>query len=328
MSTSSRSDPRRRLAAGGAVRRRLKARDRDRRYGKFLTERLSARSRAGAGMVRVDPHLHLSRWWPDLAHTGYRSDLDFTVTGLLAEMDRAGIDFGLVIQIHEAPNPGDALAESRTLVAESHGRLRPVVTVDPTKSPVAVEAAVALWEREPDLAGIKLFPGYQAFYPHDRELGPLYELAHRRGLPVLIHQGDTLDRNGQLKFARPIEVDEVAVRYRDVRFVLCHLGNPWIDETAELVYKNENVFTDTSGLLAHPSAPYFARMVEQSRRRVLQAIVGIGSADRVLYGSDWPLEDLRQAVELIEGLDLPEADRAKILGENARALFRLPAARP
>jgi uncharacterized protein len=279
-------------------------------------------------MVRVDTHLHLSRWWPDLPRTGYRPNLDYTTAGLLAEMDGAGIDFGLAIQIHEAPDPRDALAESREVCGASRGRLRPVVTVDPTRGKDAIAAAIALWETEPDLAGIKLFPGYQAFYPHDPVLAPLYEFAHRRGLPVLIHQGDTLDRNGRIKYARPIEVDEVAVQYRDVRFVLCHFGNPWIDEAAELVYKNENLYADTSGLLAHPSAPYFARMVEQCQQRLLQAILAVGAVDRILYGSDWPLEELRLAVGLVDGLDLTVADRSKILGENARHLFRLPDTRP
>jgi uncharacterized protein len=279
-------------------------------------------------VVRVDTHLHLTRWWPDLPHTGYRADLDYTTPGLLREMDRAGIDYGITIQVRESPNPAEALAESREIVTASGGRLRPVVTVDPTLGEDAIRAAIGLWDEEPNLAGVKLFPGYQAFYPHDPRLAPLYEFAHRRELPVLIHQGDTLDRNGRIKFARPIEVDEVAVRYRDVRFVLCHFGNPWIDEAAELVYKNENLYADTSGLLAHPSAPLFARMVAQCRQRLTQAIVAIGSSERVLYGSDWPLEELRQAVGLVDGLGLPADDRNRILGENARRLFGLPAEPP
>jgi predicted TIM-barrel fold metal-dependent hydrolase len=277
-----------------------------------------------ARTARVDTHLHLSRWWPDLAHTAYRADLDYTVSGLLAEMDSNGIDFGLVIQIYEAPDPVQALEESRRLREESGGRLRPVVTVDPTRGEAAVRDAIALWESEPQLAGIKLFPGYLDFYPHDPRLDPVYEFAQRRRLPVLVHQGDTLNRKGHLKFARPIELDEVAVRWSDVRFVLCHFGNPWIDEAAEVVYKNENVYADTSGLLAHPSAPYFERMVTQGRQRLIQAIVAIGSCDRILYGSDWPLEELRLALSLVDGLDLSAADRSKITGENARLLFGLP----
>jgi uncharacterized protein len=278
---------------------------------------------AGGTAPRVDVHLHLSRWWRDLRRTAYRPDLDYTVGGLLAEMDRSAIGHGLVLQLHEAPTVREGLAEGRATAAASGGRLHPVTTVDPTAGEEAIRAAVALWDEERDLVGIKLYPGYQAFYPHDRRLDPVYEYAHRRGLPVLFHQGDTLDGLGLVKFARPLEVDEVAGRYRDVRFVLCHLGNPWVPEAAEVVYKNENVYADTSGLLAHPSVPYFERMRAQARQVVYGAIVTIGRPDRILYGSDWPLEELSVAVDLVESLDLPGPDREQLLGGNARRLFGL-----
>ena len=272
----------------------------------------------------VDSHLHLSRWWPDLVHTAYRADLDYSVTGLLTEMKKNYIDDGLVIQIYESPNPRVALEESRSIEEASGGRLHPVVTVDPTRGRETLDEALRMWETEPHLAGIKLFPGYLSFYPHDPRLDPLYEFAHRRRLPVLVHQGDTLDRKGLVKFARPIELDEVAVRWPDVRFVLCHFGNPWVEEASEVVYKNENVYADTSGLLPHTSAPYFHRALAQCRRRLQQAIVAVGHSDRILYGSDWPLEELSVATSLVQGLELPAADLGKILGDNARRLFGLP----
>ncbi|MCI4365445.1 MAG: amidohydrolase family protein [Thermoplasmata archaeon] len=278
-----------------------------------------------AGPARhFDVHLHLSQWWPDLPRTGHRSDLDYTVHGLLAEMDAAGIETGLALPVYEGPSHEESLRESVENARASGGRLRAVGTVDPTKGRAVVESAVRAWEGTPDLAAIKLFPGYQPFYPHDKVLAPVYEYAARYHRPVMIHQGDTLSPEGLIKFARPIEVDEVAVQYRDVRFVLCHLGNPWVEETAEVVYKNVNVYTDTSGLLAHPRTPYFDRMVERARV-VLQGVVDtVGAPDRILYGSDWPLESLTTAVALVEGLDLPEAGRTAILGGNARRLFATP----
>jgi len=277
-----------------------------------------------AGPPRVDAHLHLSRWWPEVRRTGYRADLDYTVQGLLREMDQHRIDYGLAIQLFQAPSTEEALSEGRETLERSGGRLLPVATVDPTLGGASVAASLRRMEEERHLVGVKLFPGYRPFYPNDKRAEPIYEFAHKHRIPVLFHQGDTLDGLGLLKFARPLKVDEVAGDYRDVRFVLCHLGNPWIDEAAEVVYKNPNVYADTSGLLPPPTSPYFERAVEGCRERIENAVISSGHPERFLHGSDWPLEGLGTAVELVERLDLDEADRRAILGGNAQRLFGLP----
>ncbi len=272
---------------------------------------------------RIDVHLHLSQYWPDLRTNSYRPDLDFSTRSLLRELDAQGIERGILLQINDSPSVEETLREASKFFEESQGRLLQTSTVDPTRGVEEVRRAIALWEKVPSLVALKLYPGYQHFYPHDRRLDELYEFAHRRGIPVMIHQGDTMNPLGFLKFARPVEVDEVTVRYRDVRFVLCHLGNPWIDEAAEVVFKNENAYADSSGLLANPKVPYFSRMVERSRRRIAAFIEYVGSSDRLLYGSDWPLLSIKTAVSLIDGLKLPVEDRERILGGNARQLYRL-----
>lgn len=270
---------------------------------------------------RFDVHLHLGPHWPGRPSTFYRPDLDFTVAGLTREMDASGIGDGLVLQLHTSPSVEETLREGAEVEAASGGRLWRSSTVDPTRGREAVERAVALWDGAPELVAIKLYPGYQRFYPHDPALEPLLEFAARRRLVVMVHQGDTLTADGLVKYARPVELDEVAVRFRDVRFVLCHLGNPWVEEAAEVVYKNPNVYTDTSGLCGAPTLPFYGRMTERARRRLENLIVTVGSVERILYGSDWPLEPLSVAVDRILRLPISPEEKDRILGGNARALF-------
>jgi predicted TIM-barrel fold metal-dependent hydrolase len=273
---------------------------------------------------RVDAHLHLSQYWPELAVNSYGPAVDFSLKGLLAEMDAEGIGSGILIQINEAPTVEETLREGTELLGRSSGRLFRTSTMDPTRGPKEIESAIARWETVDDLVALKLWPGYHHLYPHDARLVPFYEFAARRKLVVMIHQGDTMDPNGLVKFARPIEVDEVAVRFRDVRFVLCHLGNPWIEECAEILYKNPNVWADTSGLLPPLRSPRYEAAAKLAQRRVQDALDTVGDASKFLYGSDWPLESLHSAVALIEGLQLTEAERAGILGGNARRVYSLP----
>jgi uncharacterized protein len=274
---------------------------------------------------RVDAHVHRTDYWPKQPNALYRTDLVNSVGSLLQEMDDHGIGYALSIPYAFVPSQEAALKEGQEQLTHSHGRLRPVASTSPTLGEESIAHAIGLWEKAPELAALKLFPGYFPFYPYDRRLDPFYEFAHRRNLPVLLHQGDTLAPDGLVKYARPIEVDEVAVRYRDVRFVLCHLGNPWISETAEIVYKNPNVYTDTSGLLGHPSLRYFGAMFEQTQRELERLLLTVGDSRRVLFGSDWPLVSLELSVRLVTGLPVAEDEKERILGGNARELFRLPA---
>jgi uncharacterized protein len=273
------------------------------------------------GGSRVDVHVHLSEYWADQPSSFYAPDLEFTVPGLLRELDAEGIGQAVLLQLDTAPHVTATLEEGARLSAESHGRLLRTSTVNPLDGPKVVADAIRAWEATTDLVAIKLYPGYFPFYPHDPRLEPVYAFAARRGIVVMIHQGDTLAPDGLIKFARPIEVDEVAVRHRDVRFVLCHMGNPWVEEAAEVVYKNENVYADTSGLVWSPRLPFYDAMVERAQRRLANAIATMGTVDRVLYGSDWPLEPIALAVRMITGLDLPASAKEQILGGNARKLF-------
>ncbi|MBY0371734.1 amidohydrolase family protein, partial [bacterium] len=96
---------------------------------------------------------------------------------------------------------------------------------------------------------MKIYLGYVPLWPSAKFYQPFYKLAERTGVPVVFHTGDTVNRAAKVKFADPLRVDEVAVKYPKVTFVLAHMGNPWIASAAEVVYKNENVYADTSALV-------------------------------------------------------------------------------
>lgn len=66
--------------------------------------------------------------------------------------------------------------------------------------------------------------------------------------PVAIHTGLTATERGLLKYSHPFTLDEAAVKYNKVRFVMCHIGNPFLAD-AIAVMENPNVSADLSGLL-------------------------------------------------------------------------------
>ena len=63
--------------------------------------------------------------------------------------------------------------------------------------------------------------------------------------------------------------DEVAVDHRNVSLVICHLGNPWLVDCMEVVYKNANVYADFSGLILGEFTEAFEDYMEEQIGEVI-----------------------------------------------------------
>src|SRR5436305_1360084 len=83
--------------------------------------------------------------------------------------------------------------------------------------------------------------------------------------------------------------EEMAVDHPNVRFVIAHVGNPWMADAAAVVYKNVNVWADLSGLVVGPDwlQPDEEKlaMLEDLRGDVLKAVRYSERPNRFLYGS-------------------------------------------
>ena len=67
---------------------------------------------------------------------------------------------------------------------------------------------------------------------------------------MLIHQGTTFARAGSLLQARPILLDEIALRYPELKIVIAHMGHPWFDEAIAVVRRHPHVYADVSALVS------------------------------------------------------------------------------
>lgn len=174
---------------------------------------------------------------------------------------------------------------------------------------------------EGKVVGLKLYPGYEPFMPSDERLKPVYDLAAETDVPVMIHCGDTYTPKGKLKYSHPLNVDEVAVDHPDVKFVICHIGNPWIRDTMEVVYKNVNVYTDISGLVLGNFSDRFEKFMQKQMQEMLTWGV---EPDKCLYGTDWPISSMESYMDFMESLSIPQKDKEKMMYENTLKLFKLP----
>jgi len=169
--------------------------------------------------------------------------------------------------------------------------------------------------------GIKLYPAYEDYAINDPSLESVFRIAAKHDVPVMIHTGDTYSKKAKVRKAHPLMVDDVAVDYPDIKFIMCHLGNPWFNDAAEVLYKNDNVYADISGLVLGDFTYEFERYMLQ---RVKDMLIYMGNPGRqLLYGSDWPLVRMGPYVKFLENLDLPADQKEAIAWKTAARLFHI-----
>ena len=281
----------------------------------------------------IDAHIHVVP--PQLPGVGNLNPvLEQAAEPLAAvlrrEMQAADVNAALAVgswqSNHTAP-PDDALGIAATLnVAQYVPGLHAIGVADPTRTEPeylqAVDAVLATGR----VRALKAYLGYLHYAPDHAGYRPYYELAERYRLPFIFHTGDTYSPLAKLRFAHPLLVDEVAVDHPRVKFVLAHLGNPWMTEAAEVIYKNINVWADLSGLVVGGvdsfAAPERQEMLQETAANVRRAFRYAERPNRFLYGSDWPLAPMASYHKFVAAA-VPEIYHPQVFEENARTLFQI-----
>lgn len=157
--------------------------------------------------------------------------------------------------------------------------------------------------------GIKLYPSYNHFYPNDKKLYPLYALAEKQRMPILVHTGSSIFKGSKIKYAHPLHLDDVAVDFPGCYIVMAHGGRGLWYETAFFLSRlHPNLYLEISGLPPKNLLKYFPQLEK--------------NIDKVIYGSDWPgIKSVGTNIEAIKQLPLSETSIQKILCQNAARIL-------
>lgn len=262
----------------------------------------------------IDVHTHLNNY-----HEEKVLPLQVSLDNLLATMSENNVDYSLILTSYK--------------VNEHRPSIKAVVEATRDLDNLSVVAGISyLNYRERDLReiadylkdglikGLKLYPGYEPFYPHDNRLKVVYELAIEFDVPVMFHSGDTYTPSGKVRYAHPLHIDDVAVDFPEMKIVICHVGNPWIRDCMEVVYKNANVFADFSGLVLGDFSDKFEKFMKS---QLEEMILYAGEPEYLLYGTDWPISTMKSYLAFMKQLDLPDDKKELIYWKNAVKLFKL-----
>ena len=277
----------------------------------------------------IDAHIHVVP--PNLPGAGPLHPLlirppDEVVAGLKQEMADAGVSHALAMGALPSSDD-DPLGVADTLrIAERVPGLLSIGAVHPSRTDKNSLRKADELLASGRVKALKAYLGYLHFPPDHDGYRPYYELAGRHKIPFFFHSGDTDSVRAKLRFSHPLLVDDLAVDHPDVRFVLAHLGNPWLLDAAQVVHKNLNVWADLSGLMLGAVSAFAeeeqCEMFEEARRDVRKAFLYAERPNRFLYGSDWPLVGMTAYRDFIRSA-IPEICHDMIFEENARTLFRI-----
>lgn len=211
--------------------------------------------------------------------------------------------------------PNEAVLE----LADTHADvLIPFASVNPMRGPGAVDDAKRLIGM--GVRGFKLHPPLQEFHANDRKADPFYEVVNEARLPVVFHTGHSGIGTGmpggggvRLKYGNPMDIDDVAVDFPDMRIILAHPSFPWQDEALSVCLHKPQVYIDLSGW----SPKYFSPTLIQYANTLLKR--------KMLFGSDYPLLTPDRWLADFAGIAIRDEVRPLILKENAVRLLGLDA---
>jgi predicted TIM-barrel fold metal-dependent hydrolase len=277
----------------------------------------------------IDVHIHAVP--PNLPGVGSLHPLlkeppEALAAALRREMQTAGVSYALAMGSWNNPDD-DPLGINRTLeIAEFVPGLRPIGIMDPVRTDAEHLRRVEAVLSSGRVVALKGYLGYLHYEPAHANYRRYYELAAQYRVPVMFHTGDTYSPAAKLRFAHPLGVDEVAVDHPDCKFVICHIGNPWTTDAAEVIYKNMNVWADLSGLLVGDDGTFAS---EEGREQVSETAAAVARAiryserpNRFLYGTDWPLAPMTAYREFVREA-VPAECHEMVFEETARRLFKL-----
>jgi predicted TIM-barrel fold metal-dependent hydrolase len=197
--------------------------------------------------------------------------------------------------------------EVEKLAARWPGRFAALALVDPERGMAGVREVRARLG-EPWVVGC-----YLHTHSWDRRLDhadyyPFYALGSELDVPVAMQAGTS---GGLMpsECGHPITIDRAALYFPDTRFVLSHLGWPWVDEAVAMALKFPNVHLGTG---AYPPRHWPAPVA---------AFVRGPGRSKVIFGTNFPTVGHRHALAQLGELDLEPAVERALLGGTARRVF-------
>ena len=230
---------------------------------------------------------------------------DGTAGSLLQINAEVGIDHSLVQSVATTPKQVQSINNFiADTVAKADGRLTGLGTLHPDSEDQRADVQHLV---DLGLKGVKLHPDIQQFKIDDYRCLKIYELCEEFGLPILMHTGDK-----RYDFYNTNRLIPILETYTDLTIIGAHLGgwSLWEEASKELA-GIPNLYVDCSSTMAWVPLDKTAEIIRRY------------GADRVLFGTDYPMWHPKDEVEMFFNLGLTDEEMKLILSENVKKIYGL-----
>jgi len=260
-------------------------------------------------MKIIDMHTHV---YPDLIaakaaqnirnyyHLG--ENMDGSISTLLQRGKEAGVCKYLILPVAVKPEHVRTINQFTRQQVQAHDCFVGFGTVHAGMEQLIeeVEAIEAM-----GLKGIKIHPDCQHFNIDDPRLFPLYETVQGH-LPMMIHLGDE-----RYDYSHPARLRKVLQNFPKLEVCAAHFGGHTMYETAKECLSDTGCIMDISSTLMFLD------------KKTAEGYVNHYGAERLAFGTDYPVWDPKQEVERFLSLNLTDGQKEQIAWKTAARFLNL-----
>ena len=225
-----------------------------------------------------------------------------TVSQLLQQSKAAGIDRSVILPVAIRP---DRVRGINSFILEQTKLRNEFIGFGTVHAAMENIADEARWIMAQGLKGVKMHPDSQRFAIDDLRLFPLYEEIQGK-IPVMLHMGDQ-----RYDYSHPIKLRRILDLFPKLDAIAAHFGGYSMQDTACELLKDTNCVFDIS------SSMMFMQEGQAER------YIGIYGAERMAFGSDYPMWDPAVEKERFLNLKLTYEQQEQIAHKTAERILVL-----
>lgn len=261
-------------------------------------------------MQLIDIHTHI--YPPAIARKAAASirefyqlgtdEMDGTADTLLLRGTQAGIDRFVVLPVAMRPERTRHINDFIIEQVAQQPRFLGFGTIHAGMENLTDEVEYIM---EKGLLGLKMHPDSQVFAIDDPRLFPAYEMMQEK-LPVILHMGDT-----RYDYSHPARLRRVLELFPGLQVIAAHFGGYSMYETAYELLRDKDCIFDVSSSMMF------------MERGVAEKFINIYGAERMAFGTDYPLWDPIVETKRFLELDLTDEQFDQIGHKTAERILNL-----